>query len=223
MSYDESDYQRDLQEQAMEEMFQEWLPEALWERAAEAATQYLRTYGDSVYQRVLRALSDAKHLAATGHHEAAITRAFTAIELTIGHLLFRPLFLGVLLSEELANRIVQEILNGKGERERTLLPTVLKHWKIDLGHLIVGNGQSLWSVITDKIRKRRNAVIHEGASAALPDSELAISGAQMLLDEVVHPLADKLGFTLKESGKWSEIQLYSYMKTYATKSAFKEP
>jgi hypothetical protein len=32
VGYDESDYQRELEEQALEEMFREWLPDALWER-----------------------------------------------------------------------------------------------------------------------------------------------------------------------------------------------
>ena len=116
VGYDESDYQRELEEQALEEMFREWLPDALWERQAETAAKYLQTFGDAAYERVLRCLGDARSLLAAGHHEAALSRAFTAIELLVGHLLFRPLFMGVLLSEELANRIVQEMINGKGEK-----------------------------------------------------------------------------------------------------------
>jgi hypothetical protein len=222
VGYDESDYQRELEEQALEEMFRDWLPEALWERQAEAAAKYLQTFGDAPYERVLRCLDDGRSLLAAGHHEAALSRAFTAIELMVGHLLFRPLFMGVFLSEEIAARIVQEIINGKGEKERILVPTVLKHWNIDVERLRLPDGTPLWSAVTDPIRLKRNAVVHEGAQASESEASNAVAAAELLLEEVVYSLAKELGFTLKETGKWSEIQRYTTTKHYPTKSPFKD-
>ena len=47
------------------------------------------------YVRLAERLRDAG--LADGFHESAIVRSFTAIELTVGYLLFRPLLLGVFL------------------------------------------------------------------------------------------------------------------------------
>ena len=132
MGYDISDYQRELEEEAMEEMFREWLPDALWERSAEVAAKYLQTYGDAVQERIDRSLAQARRHLGDGVHESAIVRSFTGIELTVGYLLFRPLLLGVFLSEELAARLVRELFEGSSQRERVLLPTVLAHWEVDL-------------------------------------------------------------------------------------------
>ena len=79
MGYDESDYQRELQEQEMEEMFREWLPEALLESSAEVAAKYLQTYGDAVQERIDHSLAQARQHLADGVHESAVLRSFTAI------------------------------------------------------------------------------------------------------------------------------------------------
>ena len=166
MAYDESDYQRDLEEQAMLEMFREWLPDAVWERSAEVASKYLQTYGDAAQERIDHSLVQARQHLAEGVHESAIARSFTAIELTVGYLLFRPQLLGVFLSEELAARLVQELFEGASQRERVLLPTVLSHWEVDLDAISLTSGEKLWLYITDTLHPLRNAIVHDGALAA---------------------------------------------------------
>jgi hypothetical protein len=224
MSYDETDLERELREDAIDKMFREWLPDAVWQQSADIAARYLRTFGDAVQDRVRGAVNDARALTARGHHEAALVRAFTAFELTVSYLLFRPLFFGVLLSEELADQIVRAILNGKAERERMLLPTVLKHWGVPLDQVVLTSGRSLWDATTkhpNSIRDRRNDVVHCGASATAADASEAIQAAELLLEKVVSPLAKQLGFTLDATGKWSEIGRPPYTKTYPSQSPFK--
>jgi hypothetical protein len=224
MSYDESDAERERQEQALEELIQDSLPDAIWQQSVDIAARFLRTYGDAVQDRIARALKNAKDLSANGHNEAALVRAFAAIELTISYLLFRPLFMGALLSEDLADAFVKSMFDKKNGRERNLLPTVLKHYGIALDQISLPDGRPLWKTITDAMYERRNKVVHCGASATLADCSDAIMAAELLLDRVVAPLAKQFGFTLETTGKWSEIGLLlQYRKAYPTKNPFQEP
>jgi hypothetical protein len=156
------------------------------------------------------------------NHEAALVRAFTAIELTISHLLFRPFFLGVFLSEEVADQIVQAILNRRGDKERQLLPSILKHWGIPLEQIQLVSGKPLWATITGPIRIRRNGIVHTGASAEEADALEAITAAELLLEKVVGHLARQSGFTLEITGKWSEIGRPPYVKTFPQENPFKD-
>ena len=79
----------------------------------------------------------------------------------------------------------------------------------------------MWPNITDSLRVVRNAVVHDGATATPEEARVAIEAAQLLLDEVVRPLSDELGFTLEDTGKWSEIGRYGFTKTFARESPFK--
>jgi hypothetical protein len=65
-------------------------------------------------------------------------------------------------------------------------------------------------------------VVHEGACVSGSEASNAVAAAELLREEVVHSLAKELGFTLKETGKWSEIQRYTTTKRYPAKSPFKE-
>ena len=102
-----------------------------------------------------------------------------------------------------------------------LLPTVLAHWEIDLDAVNLASGEKLWPFITEKLRPLRNAIAHDGASATPNEGRLALEAAELLLDEVVRPISKKLGFTLENTNKWSEIGHHSCTKKFETKSPFK--
>ena len=53
---------------------------------------------------------------------------------------------------------------------------------------------------------KRNKVVHMGESATAADAMIGIETARVLLAEVVHPLAKRLGFTLETTGKWHKLR-----------------
>jgi hypothetical protein len=54
--------------------------------------------------------------------------------------------------------------------------------------------------------KVRNAVVLEGASATVKNSQTAIDCAISLRDQVLLPLATKHGFTQQNVGQWYRVE-----------------
>jgi hypothetical protein len=196
---DYSDYEE-------EEQYQRMIEESLRSVSEGAATSYLGTYGDAVQQRVDQSLSVARELAGAGFHAAAVVAATSAIEITIRFLLIRPLLQGAFLSDEWAEVLTKRIASGRIAGERELLPAVLRQWSVDITKLRNAGGELLWETSLPAVWRKRNLVVHEAASATSDDSNRAVQSAELLLKEVVAPLAKRLGFTIETTGKWSEIR-----------------
>lgn len=218
MTYDDDDRQGE----ALDEMFREWLPGALRERAEESAWEFLATFGDTIQERVESCVSDAGNHLSNRFYEASIIRSFTAAEITVGYLLFRPLFPGLLLSEEFADRLIKEVFDGNSRKEGELLPHVLNYWGLDTKAVLLPTGQPMWETLTGPVRRKRNAVVHRGARATQEDAAVGLMAAKQLISGVVFPLASTLGFQVDQAGRWFGDKPYSFRERPERRSPFKE-
>jgi hypothetical protein len=190
------------QEAAMEA----FIEDSLKNISIENAKNYLGTYGDAIQERVDSCIRQARDLEQAKHYGPASVLAFTAIELIIRFLLIRPLIQGAFLSDQWADILTNRIVDGRTAEDRKLLPAVLRQWSVDIYKVPLKNGSNVWDTIVNKIRRKRNKIVHEGAGAIEGEAVASIECAEVLLAEVVRPIAKSLGFTIEATGKWSEIR-----------------
>lgn len=198
--WDEGDFDY-MQEAAMER----FLEASLRNISVDNAKSYLGTYGDAIQDRVASCLRQARVLHNAQHYAPALVLASTAVELTVRFMIVRPLIQGAFLSDEWAAILANRIANGRTAEDRELLPAVLRQWSVDINKVKLHNGQNVWSTIVGKIWPKRNLVVHQGTSASEVEAAVSVEAAELLLTDVVKPIAKRLGFTLETTGKWSEI------------------
>jgi hypothetical protein len=63
----------------------------------------------------------------------------------------------------------------------------------------------LWEAVLKSIWPPRNCYAHAGGGASEEQSALAIECLDSMLADIVDPMADRLGFTRRETGKWSVV------------------
>lgn len=200
MSWDD-DYQRYEQEAAMEE----FLEQELQRIAEEPVFGYLSTHGDAIEDRVRRCIDEAQKLKSAGYNGAALVRAAAGIEITIRFFLARPLLQGAFLSDDWSQLLSQKVLNGRTAEDRELLPAILHNWKIDITSVKVPRGLQAWEQIVTKVWPLRNDYLHKASDVSLDDAVLSIQCLEVLLSQVVYPLAQRIGFTREQTGCWSII------------------
>jgi hypothetical protein len=200
MSYDD-DYFEYAREAAMEE----FIAEQLKELAEGPAFAYLARFGDAVQERVDACRTEAEALLAAGFSGASLVRATAGIEIVVRYFLARPLVQGAFLSDEWANLLSARIFNGRTAEDRELLPAILRNWSVDITRVVLPDGPQVWQTIVSTVWPSRNAYVHKGASRSAEDAKLAFACLASLLQEVVDPIALRLGFTRSETGRWSIV------------------
>jgi len=125
---------------------------ANWQNISEPSViKYLAENGDEVQRRIDLCVNNARELHSQGFFRESVINSVTAIELIIRFMLLRPIVQGVFLSDEWAEILAERVATGRTAEDRTLLPSVLKKWGIDIQVL----HDSLW--IHQKGRAPHNA------------------------------------------------------------------
>jgi hypothetical protein len=134
-----------------------------------------------------------------------LVRATAGIEITIRFFLVRPLLQGAFLSDAWAQLDSKKLLQARSAEDRALLPAILRNWQIEITSVKLSGGAQAWQSIVDVVWPRRNDYVHRGSDCASEDAEIALECLQALLDQVVDPLAARLGFTRSKTGRWCEV------------------
>lgn len=165
----------------------------------------LAVNGDAIEARVHRCLDEARRLIQAGYSGAALVRAAAGIEVTIRFFLARPLVQGAFLSDDWAQLLSQKVLNGRTAEDRELLPSILRNWGIDITIIRLSGGAQMWEQTVTTVWPHRNDYVHKADEGSRDDAELAIECLEALLEQVVDPLAQRLGFTRQQTGCWSVV------------------
>jgi hypothetical protein len=185
----EYDYMLD----ASHEYIAEEIRQAFEGKSVESTRAYLGMYGDAVTARVRGAIEEATALLGAGHPGPATLLAHTAVELTIGYLVIRPIVQGAFLSDEWAAVLTDQIVrDAPGERGR-LLPLIAQAWDLKLDDLRLADGSAAWGVFTGSVTPARNAFVHRAEPVSAELAARAISCAEVLLEGLVGPLAESAG------------------------------
>lgn len=170
-------------------------------KAAEArnrARQYLAMNGAAVWTRVERAIEAADQQAK--FPAGSMVASVTACELTIRFLLLRPMIAALVFNTRLSMRLVRE-RTMQPERDRRLLPHVASAWGLDLGDLMLPNGQPLWDTFQLLIEVRNNYV-HRADPVVAEQAVGALDCASGLVNQMVRPFAERVGLTWPPS-EWT--------------------
>lgn len=166
---------------------------------------YLARNGDAIEARVRACLSEGKSLADSNHPGASLAISVTGIELIIRYFLLRPLLEGAFLSGELARTLVKRILSERpGDRDRSLLPAILRAWKDDITNIQLPDGRQLWSDVA-RLVQARHRYVHQGSDVSIQDARLAQACADGMIEQIVFPIAQRLGLTPRQTGRWNIV------------------
>jgi hypothetical protein len=184
---------------------QELIAQTLKHISEDGIRKYLATYGDAVEARVEDVFAHATYASQQGYPRYAVVGAVTAIELITRYMLVRPLLQGAFLSDDWAQLLTQRITAGKTVQERDILPSMLEIYGIKLKDIKLSDGSKLWKTITEKVVRKRNRIIHDGEGATPTEGKIALECVEVLGEEVVLPIAEKMGFNLDETACWYKI------------------
>jgi hypothetical protein len=205
------------EEEAAKEAF---IQETLRGISEDGIRGYLGPYGDAIDARVDDSITQAGKLKDAKFYQSSVVMAVTAIELIVRFLLLRPLVQAAFLSDEWAYLLTQRIASGRTAEDRKLLPQILEFQGVEINKLRLKNGKELWDTITTEVYRKRDRIIHAADPASEPDAQLAMACAIQLHNDVVLPIAKKLGFTLEETGCWHEIRTKNMMTSFTPGDPF---
>ena len=188
-----------------EEAMEQFIAEQLRQIAESPVIRHLARFGDAIEERVQRCRLEASDLATAGFYGAALVRSAGAIEISIRFFLARPLVQGAFLSDEWAALLSNKMLNGRTAEDRDLLPAILRNWGLNITSVTLADGSQMWERVLSRVWPRRNDYVHAGATVGEPDARLAAECLDVMLAQVVDPIALRLGFTRQETGRWSVV------------------
>jgi hypothetical protein len=183
----------------------EEIAQALKQISEDGIRQYLGTYGDAIQARVNDVFTHATYASQQGYPRYAVVGAVTAIELITRYMLVRPLLQGAFLSDHWAQLLTRHITAGKTVQERDILPGMLEHYGIKLKDIELSDGSKLWKTLTEKVVRKRNRIVHDGEGATPAEGTMALECVEVMGEEVVLPIAEKMGFDLDETACWYKI------------------
>jgi hypothetical protein len=195
----------DEDEWRAEEAMMDFLDEQLREIAEAPVISYLARYGDAIQARVDACVNEAGRLLAADFPGASLVRAAAGLEIAVRFFLARPLVQGAFMSDEWAQALASRILNGRGAEDRDLLPAILRNWGVDITTLHLANGAQMWETVITETWPARNDYVHKGADVPHAVAAGAAEALDVLMGQVVGPIARKLRFTREETGKWSVV------------------
>ena len=195
----------DIQRYEEEEAMERFLAEQLRDIAEAPVFTYLSKYGDAIEDRIGQCIIEATALRKAGFWGASLIRTAAAIEITIRFFIVRPLVQGAFLSDNWATVLSKKVLSGRTAEDRDLLPAILRNWDIDITKVLLPNSSQVWEAIISKIWPCRNDYVHAGGIIKEADAILAAECLDALLQHVVDPIANRLGFTREQTRVWSVV------------------
>jgi hypothetical protein len=202
---------------------QEDIAKALKNLSHQPIRDFLGTYGDAIDKRLDDIIAQARYARQGGYPRFAVLGAVTAIELITRYMLVEPLLQGAFLSGSWAKILTKHIIQRRKQAtERDLLPSVLSMYEIKIDDLKLSDGSPLWKTFVTVIVPKRNAIAHDGESAAPDEADLALECANTLRKEVVAQVAKKINFDLEKNGSWHN-HVDAEEITYEPKALFEGP
>jgi hypothetical protein len=200
----------DYHDAAMDDMYEhlgeELYPEHREKAIEEFTAQRLRSYyvaNPDVMQDAVRTLREAAALADSGHYSAALVFSASAYELLLKATLLRPVLIGLVHNETLADILAQQMLgkNTDVERYKGLLSKLFYEIaQLELGALQrPGKSASLIAEII-KFQKIRNRILHAGIACSSQEAEDAQEVGLSIFGQLVVPLLAALGLRSDDQG-----------------------
>lgn len=186
-------------------LFDEWAEEVSNEIIKDFKAELLASYyldNPDLAASASWALAEAKGLLTT-HPSAAHVFATATIEVVIKSVLLKPMIIGCVHVESVANVIASIALGQTGiTRFKDLLFKMLNDLtSIDLStYARPDSGTTLWSEI-NTIQKERNSVVHRANSVTSNQAETAVAVAEFVLDQIFRSVVATLGLSITEEYK----------------------
>lgn len=195
------------QEAAYEKLYREHYDEAIREFTTDRLQSYYLEHPDMA-KTAISMMEEATALSKT-HPQAALLFAASAVEITIKHLLVKPIVNGLVHNEAVADVImgITPVQTGSDAFKNLLFGVLKKVAGVDLAaHKRDGSNRLLWDE-WKQLQKERNDLVHDGVAAsteALRFSEpVAVEFLRTIFPRVLAALGLQVsGYLLIETRGW---------------------
>lgn len=175
----------------------------------EFSTNRLRSYYKSnsfVMRPAVDMIQEGNNLRESGHAAAALVFYTSATELLLKATVLRPVIVGLVHIESLAEGVCAQALAGTGFSRYSKLLSGIFHEiaKIDLEQITREGAARPLLEECARMQDLRNGVIHRGESRIAEEAENANAVAVAVFSQLVQPLLHALGLTVIERGEIRE-------------------
>jgi hypothetical protein len=193
-TYEDVAWDEYCDELAWEAQHKELIEDALKEISRDGIGSYLHLYGDAIETRIKDCLESARDLHKRKYYGSSIVCSCTAVEVTIRYFILSALMQGMFLHDEWAAVLTRRIVSGRAAKDREMLPSILKFWKIDINNIKLPSGGSLWQDLHGRIWEARNKYVHRGDPVPEELSALAAEAATRMVKLASEVLLKALGY-----------------------------
>ncbi len=211
MAYEPIDaYYEELEQSAYEHFYEQYQnsdhhAEDLYEAVEEFIEERLRSFylrKPTVVQPPLALLKEAKELYQVEHFSAAQVFAGAAIEVTFKEAILKPIVYGFVLSDTMANLIVEIFAKSVREIDRfkvLLLHIIETFGEVNLDQLILeGANKTVWQQAKE-VGEQRNQLLHKAKQATKEDAEQSLSIADYVTGKLFPQIITNLDLRLDAS------------------------
>ena len=177
-------YHEYMQEQALEDLYEEFKEQAIEEFTSERLRSYYLA-NPLLAKPALDSLAEARNLI-TVNPTASLIFSNIAIEVGLKATLLKPIVYGLVHTDSIADLIADLTVSRTGkDRYRTLLFRILKvHGKVDLAdYKRRKSNRTLWEEIAP-VQKLRNAVLHRAEKVSRSDADLSLCVGSDILEHI---------------------------------------
>lgn len=205
MSYDEHDAAMDdMYSRISEEIYPEHRERAIEEFTTERFHAYYKQHS-FVMRPAVNMKCEADGLSESGHFSAAVVFYTTAVEILLKATILKPVILGLIHNENLADVIVKHALAGTGfDRYSRLLSQLFDELaSMQLNSIARENGKPLLQECAE-LQELRNGVIHRGEIRTVDEAVFGKAVANAVFHLLVGPMLSAIGLSVVEGGEIRE-------------------
>ncbi len=195
--YDEH-YHEYMQDQAMEDLYEEFKEQAIEEFTFERLRSYYLA-NKCLAKPAVDYLAEARNFIAT-NATAGLLFSTIAIEVGLKSTILKPIVYGLVHSGSIADLIVDFTLSHTGVvRFRDLLFRILKeHGKVDLNdYKRSGTNEKFWQEILE-LQKLRNRVMHQAENVSPEQADLSVCVGSVILETIFPSVLTEMDLHLHE-------------------------
>jgi hypothetical protein len=192
-------------EEFIDDLYRQWEAEYSQEIKNRGVEEYLGDLLKSYYlsntqiaQIPLRRIREAESLLGT-NASASLALGYSAIEIGFKNLILRPMVTGFIHETSVASLIAEIVVSRSNTGHFSkLLEVILPYVRVaDRGMLTVAERQdTLWAHM-ERIKERRNVVLHRGEEATQEEANAALMIAKLIIEKIFPRLLENMGLKLE--------------------------
>ena len=156
-----------------------------------------------VMRPAVEAIQEGKKLLSNNHYSAALVFYVSAIEILLKATLLRPVLMGMVHNDAIAELFVNLTLGQSGFKRYTKLLSGLYRSLLNLEIDEIRRESSNTGLLAEcsKMQEIRNGIVHKGETCSKEEAEISRLVATATFEQIVKPVLNKIGLNVVKNGE----------------------